>query len=65
MLKYGNIVIPNNSNSKTLIPRNLTFKSSITISNTTTNNTTTNVTNTKSQIGNFTSATINDLIVYF
>ena len=63
MLKYGDINIINNGNSKSLIPRNLTYKNIL--NNTTTNNlingSTTN--SNTSTTGNFTSATITDLNV--
>lgn len=68
MLKYGEILSINNGNSKTLLPRNLTYKNtsftqSATELSTVLDNTTEDTTTTSQTTGNFSSASITDLAV--
>ena len=58
MLKYGNILQVSNGNSKTLIPRNLTYNSSVG-----TTQTIIGSGSTSQSTANFNSATITDLTI--
>ena len=58
MLKYGNILQISNGNSKTLIPRNLTYNSSVG-----TTQTIIGSGSTSQSTANFNSATITDLTI--
>ena len=66
MLKYGEILTINNSNSKTLLPRNLTYNNTILTQNINGLSTSFNNSTNQSTIqtsGTFNSATITDLAV--